>query len=78
MKKIFLIPAFVALFGSAVFASDGGKKDNGTTVSYAVNNKFESNIFMEFDIISWLRSKIENRKFIDILREKRQSTSGPL
>jgi hypothetical protein len=40
------------------------------------NDRFENTVFMEFDIISWLRSKTEHRKFIDILKENRRNIIG--
>ena len=33
-------------------------------------DKFENRIFEEFDLISWLESKIENRNYLDIMKEK--------
>ena len=34
------------------------------------NNTYEKRAFLYLDIISWLESKIENRKISDIIREK--------
>ncbi len=40
MKKIFLTIATAALFSVSVFAADGGKKVEGATASYAVQQAF--------------------------------------
>lgn len=40
MKKIFLTIATAALFSVSVFAADGGKKTEGATASYAVQQAF--------------------------------------
>ena len=42
MKKIFLTIATAALFSVNVFAADGGKKVEGATASYAVQQAFAS------------------------------------
>jgi len=43
MKKIFLTTAMISLLGASVYAFDGGKKTEKTvTVSYAVENQFET------------------------------------
>jgi hypothetical protein len=34
------------------------------------NNTYEKRAFLYLDIISWLESKIENRKISDIIKEK--------
>ncbi|SHM05721.1 hypothetical protein [Mucilaginibacter sp. OK098] len=42
MKKIFLTIATAALFSVSVFAADGGKKIEGATVSYSVQQAFSA------------------------------------
>ena len=38
-------------------------------------NTYEKRAFLYLDIISWLESKIENRKIADIMREKAKLNS---
>ncbi|WP_461452199.1 hypothetical protein [Mucilaginibacter sp.] len=53
MKKIFLTIATIGLLGTSVYAADGGKKASTTpTVSYAVQNEFEST-FEDAKNVTW-------------------------
>jgi hypothetical protein len=58
MKKIFITTAIAALFSASVFAADGGKKTNETTVnvSYAVVQSFNSDFATAKDIV-WTVTK---------------------
>ena len=41
-----------------------------TEIIAATKNPFEKTVFDYFDFISWLESKIENRSFAEVVREK--------
>ena len=45
-------------------------KELKTDLLKITKNQFEAKIIEHFDFISWLESKIENKPFIEILREK--------
>lgn len=64
MKKIFLTIATIGLLGTSVYAADGGKKAEKTTVvSFSVKSEFDST-FSEATNVSWtVTSNVQKATF---------------
>ena len=45
-------------------------KELKTDLLNITKNQFEAKVMDHFDFISWLESKIENKPFVEILKEK--------
>ena len=66
--------AILRFMQTSLFTSNSKKeevfKKLKTDILKISKNQFEAKIIDHFDFISWLESKIDNKPFIEILREK--------
>lgn len=80
-KRLFRIEQLFLNFARIVFPKANGPteqknafKELEKQLITLSTNKFEAKVFSYFDFISWVRSKIENRLFAEVVKEK--SLSG--
>jgi len=64
MKKIFLTIATAALFSVSVFAADGGKKTEGATVSYSVQQAFNADFSTATNTVWTVTKNCQKADFI--------------